>query len=127
MANVIFSNIKDYSLMSCSFYIHDPIIEAIKRGLSSIGEYLDSRLIKASHSFSSQKAQYAIKSSEVMDSNSIGRYGAIDTTIWAPEKEIQQKLFKTEGPRYPMKLEYLDIPDVFNNSAIGFEFIEALD
>ena len=53
MANVIFSNIKDYSLMSCSFYIHDPIIEAIKRGLSSIGEYLDSRLIKASHSFSS--------------------------------------------------------------------------
>ena len=61
MASLIFSFIKDYSLMSCSFFINDSILEALKRGVTGIGEYLDSRLIQASHSFTSQKEQYNIK------------------------------------------------------------------
>ena len=56
LANVIFSNLKDYGLLSCSSYIHDPIISAIEKGLSSIGEYLESRLLVTEHSFSAQKA-----------------------------------------------------------------------
>ena len=53
MANLIFNYIKDYSLMSCSFFINDTIISAIEGNLYTIGAYLDSRLMKASHSFSS--------------------------------------------------------------------------
>ena len=41
MAEVIFSYIKDYGLMSSSMFINEAIIKAIKLNLPSIGDYLD--------------------------------------------------------------------------------------
>jgi len=40
----------------------------------------------------------------------MGEYGRILTDIWVPESEIKEKMFEKNGPKYPMKLNYLDIP-----------------
>ena len=58
---------------------------------------------------------------------SIGEYGVLETKIWAPEKDIQDKVFEKEGALLPMKLEYIDIPDLFRNTAEGINFIYALE
>ena len=53
MAEIIFSNIKNYSYMHSSQIIHESIIQAVRIGLPSIGDYLESRMIKSEHTFES--------------------------------------------------------------------------
>mgnify|MGYP000895403532 FL=1 len=40
----------------------------------------------------------------------MGEYGRNLIDIWVPESEIKKKMFKKDGSKYPMKLNYLDIP-----------------
>lgn len=51
MADIIFKNIKEYGYMHSSSNIHEAIIEAVRQSLPSIGEYLESRMIKPTHCF----------------------------------------------------------------------------
>ena len=74
--------------MSCSFFINDSIIDAVEGGLSAIGDYLDSRLVKVSYSFTAQKAQHDIKDNLMRHNKSFGDYGAIETSVWTPERLI---------------------------------------
>ena len=60
MADIIFRNIKDYGYMHSSSIIHEAVIEAIRLGLPSIGEYLESRMIKPTHCFENS-TQYELK------------------------------------------------------------------
>lgn len=53
MADIIFKNIKEYGYMHSSSNIHEAVIEAVRQSLPSIGEYLESRMIKPTHCFQS--------------------------------------------------------------------------
>ena len=56
----------------------------------------------------------------------MGQYGFHKTPIWEPEENIKKELFKEMGALQPMKLQFLDIPLVFNSTPEGFKFIYAL-
>ena len=64
MADVIFKYISDYGYMHSSSIIHEAIIEATKISLPSIGDYLDSRMMRAVHCFESQ-TQYDILENKI--------------------------------------------------------------
>ena len=53
MAEVIFKYIKEYGFMHSSQLINEGVIQAVKTNLPSLGDYLDSRLKKIDHGFSS--------------------------------------------------------------------------
>ena len=74
MADLIFKNIKEYGYMHSSSIIHEAVIEAVRQGLPSIGEYLESRMIKPTHCFQSS-TQYQIKSKCLKETYSMGKYG----------------------------------------------------
>ena len=78
MANIIFNNIKGYEYMHSSQIVHEAIIKATRLGLPSIGDYLESRMIKPRHCFESS-TQYSIKKSCLNDTPSMGEYGLIHT------------------------------------------------
>lgn len=92
MANEIFLHLCDYSFMHSSFFLTDAIIAGIKNELTTIGEYLDSRLQECTHSFESG-TQPGYKDEKKQDSPAMKKYGIIDTKIWNPESIISKELF----------------------------------
>lgn len=84
MAEVIFSYLKSYGMMQSSSLINEAIIQAVKIGLPSVGEYLESRLMSAKHCFSSS-TQRAIRADRLRETPGMGEYGLIRTQIMAPE------------------------------------------
>ena len=74
MAEIIFKNINKYEYMQSSQIIHESVIKATKLGLPSIGEYLESRLIKPEHIFESS-TQHSIKAKVRHWNPSMGYYG----------------------------------------------------
>ena len=125
MAEFIFTQIKDYGFMQCSYFITNAVIAATELGLPSMLEYLDSRLREVTHTFE-QKTQKAIRRDKVFESPSMGEYGMLSTAIWAPEREIKAELFDDSKALQPMTLQYLDIPYIFDPTQEGFRFIDAL-
>ena len=96
MAEVIFSNLKHYGNMHSSSLINEAIIGAIKIGLPSVGEYLESRLISLPHTFTSS-TQKAIRADRLRETPGMGQYGMIRTEIMAPENEMKDDLFDKDG------------------------------
>lgn len=125
MADIIFKSIKEYSYMHSSQVIHQAVIEAVRIGLPSIGEYLESRMIKPHHCFESS-TQYQIKKKVQKQTSSMGVYGLLKTKVWVKEDEIKDEMFEKQGAMLPMLLLYIDIPYLYYNSHVGMKFIEAL-
>jgi len=125
MADVIFEHITDYGFMHSSFQITEAVIQGIKLALPSIGDYLNSRLISVNQSFASG-AHRAIKKNRIRKTPVSGEYGYLNTSIWAPENEMKKEMFEDSGPLQPMNLVYVDVPHLYYNTPIGFDFIEAL-
>ena len=74
MAEIIFKNIKKYDYMHSSQILHESVIKATRLGLPSIGDYLESRLIKPEHIFESS-TQHSIREKCLHWSPSMGFYG----------------------------------------------------
>ena len=96
MAEVIFDNLKNYGFMQSSTLINEALIEAVKRSLPGIGEYLDSRMQKVDHCFTSN-TQRAIKSSSMVKLADVDEIGMIGADIWMRENEMKDALFEAEG------------------------------
>ena len=92
MAEIIFMNIKHYAYMHSSQIVHEAVIKATYLGIPSIGEYLESRMIKPLHCFESS-TQHSIKNSRLNYTPSMGNYGRIVTKVWEPENNIKNNLF----------------------------------
>lgn len=125
MAEVIFDGIKGYGLLHSSQFVSAAVIEATRLGLTSIREYFELRFKKVQHCFNI-KSQKAIKAKKLKSSPEFPDYGVQRTKIWAPESEIKKELFDKDKALQPMKLEYLDMPYLFQQTHIGFKFLYAL-
>ena len=87
---------------------------------------MESRLKEVDHCFNS-KTQKKFNKEHARSCRSMGQYGFLRTPIWVPEDQIKKKMFKDSGALQPMKMEFLDIPLVYWNTAAGFDFIYALN
>ena len=112
MADIILEEIKDYGFMHSSHSVNDSLIKAISFNLSSVGRYMESRLLKVSHMFESYTGK-AFKDSKIKESPSMGEYCSLVTPIWTPEKEITNELISDGGLIKPMKFEFLDISHLY--------------
>ena len=65
------------------------MIQAIKIGMPTIGDYLESRLLTVSHTFD-QKSQKAIRSDMTYSSPSMDKYGMLCAKVWTDESSIQK-------------------------------------
>lgn len=103
MAEVIFDNIKNYGFMQSSTLINEAVIEAVHRSLPGIGEYLDSRLQKVDHCFTSN-TQRSIKNSSIVKLADVDEIGMIKADIWERENVMKDKLFEAKGALQPMSM-----------------------
>ena len=122
MADIILEEIKDYGFMHSSHLVNDSLIKAISFNLSSVGRYMESRLLKVSHMFESYTGK-AFKDSVRKESPSMGEYCSLVTPIWTPEKEITNELISDNGLIKPMKFEFLDISHLYWQTEQGKLFI----
>ena len=112
MANVILEEIKDYGFMHSSHSVNESLLKAISFGLSSVGSYMESRLMHVSHMFESYTGK-AFKDKKVKESPSMGEYCSLVTPIWTQESVITNELISDDGLIKPMKFEFLDISHLY--------------
>ena len=127
MAALIFDGIKNYRLSSVSPAMVPAIIQAVKREVSEVFTFLDSRLIKGDYiSVNTQppvNKKYLHKNNE-----SMGEYGVMEVNAFESEKTLEDEMFnKTDGGlAEPRQCYYFDVPLIHDHSNYGISFIAAL-
>lgn len=82
MADVIFKHIKDYGFMHSSQLINESVIKALELALPSIGDYMESRLIKVDIDSNTQNPiKNSLWNGRQYFADSIGDYGMITARI----------------------------------------------
>ena len=125
MAEAIFGYIKDYGFMHSSYFITDAVIEASKLYINNIGDYLDSRIMKVSHSFKTS-TQHEIKSSRLRESPEYGEYGYSLCPLWVEESRVTDQVFEPDSTLQPMSMTYLDIPYLYTRTEQGYKFLDSV-
>ena len=67
-----------------------------------------------------------IKPQYLYELDSIGEYGAMEVSSFEYESALKEKMFETEGLQSPFDYFYFDVPQIFQDSKFGLEFILAL-
>ena len=130
VAQVIFSNIKEYSFLHSASLIVEPIIQAVNEEMPQVFEFLDSRLLKTStHIKSILNTEFDSK--VVQTSAQWGDYGLTKTPALTNSKIAQKKLFKSEkkSKNKQKKLYdyyWFDVPQVYFPCEKGYNMMKAL-
>ena len=82
MAEEIFRGIKDYGYGHSSIFVTEPIIEAIKGNLSSVRDYLDTRLKEAEDAFRDDRTQRDIPKKLRLYCPGLEEYAAQPSQLW---------------------------------------------
>ena len=56
----------------------------------------------------------------------MGEFGMLRSEIWSPEKKIVNEMFDKSGALLPMYMQYFDMPEIYQPSLAGMDFIYAL-
>ena len=56
----------------------------------------------------------------------MGEYGIVRAKIWDSEIKMKKELFDETKSLQPMKMQYIDVPQLHFNTHEGMDFIHAL-
>ena len=126
IAEEIFRGIKDYGYGHSSIFVTEPIIEAIRGNLSSVIDYLDTRLKEAEDAFRDDRTQRDIPKKLRLYCPGLEEYAAQPSQLWESDSLLKDKLFDPKLTKAPFSMQFLDTPYIYKPTEDGFEFIWAL-